>query len=324
MNYLKYFYDKKIYCICDSDLDGVGSRVIAEYFLKPISDIKIINYSDRDFKELEDDIYLHDIVIFVDIAPTVDMYESLIAEGKEVFIFDHHQTSYEELEKCNINELHYVYDIKRSGCKILFDSLTIRKRTKPVVRHFVNLVNTYDTWDKESDLFNEAKSMKNLLYTYKIFSESVSETTSYDLFVRKILNKFKYNTDWFLNQFEQSSLKEKKKMENERYKDAKKSLRIDTDSLGNKFIYIEVQSYISEVSNRLLEEYIDSGVKYCIARNTFHKAVKDRKLSIRSIDYDVRPIAEKWGGGGHENASGIAMESEDDYKNLISGNLVLA
>ena len=57
------------------------------------------------------------------------------------------------------------------------------------------------------------------------------------------------------------------------------------------------------------------GVYVSIFAKVFDTGVR---ISIRSNNVDVNLIASKFGGGGHVFASGITLNNNDDYKNLIT------
>ena len=79
MNLLEYFKDKKIYFFGDNDLDGISSRVIAQYYIQPIvKELFITCDNDRqmtnfNMKYAEQS----DIIIFTDIAPTKELFLQL-------------------------------------------------------------------------------------------------------------------------------------------------------------------------------------------------------------------------------------------------------
>jgi oligoribonuclease NrnB/cAMP/cGMP phosphodiesterase (DHH superfamily) len=307
LDLLKEWEGKKVYGIHDSDLDGVGSRVIAEYYLRPICDYTPLNTSNRDMSDFDmSEAEKSDVIIFVDITPTKELYEELIQKNKSVYIFDHHKSGRELLGELP----NYYFDLNRCGARIFFEEITEGKRRKRVIVQFVELVNTYDMWKRNSILWNKAKSLHNILYSYssKRRVKAIPDTERHQDFVDVQLQKFKNNKQFFFTTFERRNAMFAEKREKEIYKDAKKKMKIREDGDGNRYVYIEVPSKMSIIASNILDEY-DNQVQYLVGYCTYDK--ESTKVSLRSKgEFDVTKIAEKFGGGGHKNSSGVELERE--------------
>lgn len=320
MNLLEYFKDKRIYHLSDSDLDGISSRIIAEYYINPISTYFVDNSVDREMGEFDLDIAIEaDIIIFTDITPTVELYEHLKMLDKEIFIFDHHITGKELLGDVS----NYYYDITKSATKIFYEELLKNKRERRVIHQFVELVNIYDMWKTKSMLWNQAKDLHNVMYGYVDWStaKTTSDSIKYIKFITSQLSKFDISKIFYLNQYEKVLAVKAKKKELKSYKEAKKSLKFHIDGEGNNYCYFECGSKLSFVSHRILEE-LNGKVKYAISRSTYDR--NKIRVSLRSKNkFDVSRIAEKWGGGGHIEASAIEFKDREVFKQLIKGKIHL-
>ena len=319
------FENKSLIIISDGDLDGLGATIVSIYYLKPVcKDIEHYNTFDREFKDLNWNlIEKSDIVIFTDISsPSLDFYKKLTKEyKKEVLIFDHH-ASHREILGENIEN--YFYDESKSATKIFFEQLTKGSRVNRVIREFVELVNCYDCWHDEDILWQEAIKLNFLKAGYIEWNTGRNKPDfEKNLnFINAMLFKFEKLKSFTYNFKEIRLISSEKFKENKYYNEAKKSMKIRIDNNGNKYAYIESVSKLSIIANKILKEYND--IDYIVARSTFKNAVDNLSLSLRSNgNCDVKRIAEKWRGGGHINASGIAMQDKKDYLNVISGRLHL-
>ena len=319
MGFLDVCRDKKVFGIFDADLDGVGARIIAEFFIEPICSYIPLNTAHRDMRDVDIKLALaSEIIIFVDIAPTLELYNYFITQNKIVYIFDHHQTSKDILGDIP----NYFFDLERCGTKIFYDHITLGKRKNRVIYQFAELVNTYDTWQQESALWQDARNLSNCMYGYVNWwlQADEADTIKYEKFIDSQLRKFERFKVFKFTAYEEKLIQKAKEKELNAYNTAKQNLVVRKDGKGNKYIYFEAPSKLSYVSNKLLKEYSDD-IEYTVGRGTFDK--NSTKVSLRSLnDFNVAFIAEKWGGGGHQNAAGVELE-KDEFFSFKSGNLHL-
>lgn len=304
----------------DSDLDGVGSRVVVEYYLNDICDITYLNTAKRDMSEFNMPLAMQsEIIIFTDITPTLELYELLEKEGKEIFIFDHHQSGRDILGERN----NYYFNIEKCGCKILYDVLSKEIRKNRVLDRFVYLVNTYDLWKQNSKDWQEAKGLHNSMYgsvNWKL-KDIQTDTEKFEIFIINQLKKCFFDTTFHFIENELNAIERAKKKEITAYNEAKRSLRIRKDGEGNNYGWFSCTSKLSFTANRLLSEYGDK-LDYVVGYSTWDK--KNRSISLRSNgSFDVTRIAEKHFGGGHFNSAGIEFESQDIIKKIENGKMHL-
>lgn len=305
--------DKKVYMINHIDLDAVGALVLAEYYLKPI--VESIDFLCTDYDSLELNIDLNlvedsDYIIFTDISVTLEFYLDLKKLNPNIYIFDHHESAFDNLGE----QENYIYDPTKSGTKIFFEWLTKDRRVKPIIQQFVDLVDTYDLFKKKSPLFKMAKSLNNILYASAAYfrSDFIEKHRSFMYTQIKKFDSFdEYN---FLNS-EIKKLKEEEKKEQEVYDTTRKKMKFRVDGEKNIYIYAEMRAKISVVASRILED--NPKAVYMVVYNVYKKS--DKKISIRSLEYPVNIIAEKWGGGGHRCAAGAIINDDNDFRNFISG-----
>jgi oligoribonuclease NrnB/cAMP/cGMP phosphodiesterase (DHH superfamily) len=328
VNLLDRLKSKRILAILDNDLDGVGSTIVTEYYIEPISDINFINTAERDMSEFDHVLAkAADIILFVDIAPTLELYENLIGIGKEVIIVDHHLTSYEGLSD-SVPPKNYYYDVTRCATKILYDELTRGIRVNRVLDRFVYLVNVYDLFNFTSKDWVEAKGLNNCLYGY-VDWRKINTMTNNDKFMRFInvqFNKFNYCKRFFFSDEELNYIKSANDKEQKYFLDAKKKLTVRIDGEGNKYGFFAIPSKVSFVAHRLLYE-TEVNLDYVIGYSTYkpNNGQASTKVSIRSRenDFNCLTIAEKYGGGGHKPAAGADLKDINLINDLKVGKIHL-
>lgn len=333
MKFLDRFKDKKVLGFFDADLDGVGCRIVAELFIKPITEEWFVyNSAERDMSEFPTN-YADkaDVVLFADITPTIELYKDLIKKGKEVIICDHHVTAYQELS-LDIPEEDYYYDTERCGTRILYDNCTKDTRRKKAIYQFVELVDIYDKFIDESTLWKRAVSvhlsLMEVIPWFKVKEDPTAKDEHYAKYVERQIYKFtkmKARNFYFTNMEDQLIVKGWGKIDRA-YKQAVKSIKKRVDNSGNTYVFLECDSKISFVSNRILKEQED--IQYMVVRSRYNK--DSGKVSLRSSKgsgFDVSAIAKAWAdksitAGGHPNSSGIELYLED-FNKLKAGSLHL-
>ena len=325
MNLLNHFKNKKIYIVTDSDLDGISSYIVSKIYLEPI--VETFSYlitGDRTMGEFVlREAQESDVVIFVDIAPTEALYIQLKELKKEIFIFDHHLTSYNELMV--VVEDNYFFTEEKCGCKIFFDELTKGMRTPKTIFQYVQLVDTYDRYQKQSLLWKEACKLQDILYEYVNWGDkSLSNNTKYNLFINRQLEKIDKGKIFYFTQYEEALSKRAEEKKRRNLQVARKTMRIRKDNSGNNYIYLEANSKLSHICNALLGEYDD--IQYIVSHSTYlevYENTPNGKLSLRSAGgFNVGEIAKLWSGGGHPNSAGIELDLEN-FNKLKKGELHL-
>lgn len=315
MDLLEQWEGKSIYYVSDSDLDGIAARIVAELYLPEICEFVPLNTAERDMRDFNVELSQGaDVIIFVDITPTKELYDLLIQNKKEVFIFDHHISGFEMLGELP----NYYFNTEKCGARIFFESITEGKRKNRTLVQFIELVDTYDLFKTKSLLWKNSKDLHNIMYSYVNWKNYnyEADTDRYNKFINCQIKKIQNNKKFYFTPYELSSAKKAEVKEDTSYRQAKKKLQFRVDDSGNNYAYTEMTSKLSFVSRRLLEEYGDK-LDYLVAHSTWKK--DNTKVSLRSItDFDVSIIAEEHGGGGHKQAAGIELE-ENFFKKFRLG-----
>lgn len=159
------------------------------------------------------------------------------------------------------------------------------------------MVNTYDLWDKESELWNDAKDLSNVLYGLVDYGQD-SIVMKLKPFYDLMSKKFDKLDHWRWTQKEKNVLERAHAREQEMYEKAMSTISFREDVRGKYFGVIMIPSKVSLVASRILEEedYLD----YLVVINTYGGLTG--KLSFRSsrgfVCHDICVA------NGHDAASG--------------------
>lgn len=300
---------KKVCIISDFDLDGSAGAALFHFFMPSYSDTyKVYQTKINDVDLLKDIFTQNEVVIFADLAPTEETYQWLINNGKEVIIFDHHVSTRERLGDLP----NYIYDVNKSATKIVYDFFTdgLKRFQYKNLTEFVSYVNAYDLFLTDTEDFKTGFYLNAvLMHMVMPMRRKEMEEVGYKRFIDHQLRKIRERPErFYLSNFEKDIGKEEDERIKKEYKNARKNMKVRTDSEGRKYLYFELSAKISVVANKLIEEidYID----YIVVFNKY--VPKDLKFSLRARKdgFDVRKIAEKYGGGGHQSAAGIQLDDE--------------
>lgn len=253
-------------------------------------------------------------VWYLDIAPKEEDIDFLQKEGIETTVIDHHKTIIKTFSK-------YFKDIENKETDILnLKSLSINLIYNPyesgasLTFKFLNNALENDNIPKIIDIVKD----KDLwLWRY----EETDKITSYlSLFVdspEKMLEALKEDEQKLKEKGEVLALYKEMNIKKlyESWKNNKLFLNIENIKIPG----INITMYQSEVCNILANEPIDEtkqDEKYGIAC-AFHITGSFVKLSFRSLNGEARKIAEKLGGGGHDNASGAIVDTSTFFKEFL-------
>ncbi len=253
-------------------------------------------------------------VWYVDIAPKEEDIDFLQKEGIETTVIDHHKTIIKTFSKyfkdienketdiLNLKSLsiNLIYNPYESGASLTFKFLN-NALEKDSIPKLIDIVKDKDLW----------------LWRY----EETDKITSYlSLFVdspEKMLEALKEDEKTLKEKGEVLALYKETNIKKlyESWKSNKLFLNIE----NIKIPAINITMYQSEVCNILANEPIDEtkpNEKYGIAC-AFHITGSFVKLSFRSLRGEARKIAEKLGGGGHDNASGAIIDTDTFFKEFL-------
>jgi len=323
MNNIESLSEKKIYFISDGDLDGIMARIVSQFYLDHTAKVIYYNEYDRALPDFDFNVAkASDLVIFTDITPPNLKFYERIHEHTPVFIFDHHQSGFDILGK----HRHYEFDVTRCGAKIFYDWLTKGIRLNRVLDEMVYLTNIHDMWMDEHPDWKRAKSLHNSMPCYvnwkKVFAVGVSDTEKHLMFIDAQLMKATHVDQFYYSQKELAGIKNQETKELKAYKDVKKSMHIRKDNQNNSYIFFESKSKMGIVASRLMKEYGDK-LKYIVMYSSFNEDNLKISLRSRNDNFNTTIISEKYGGGGHINASSFKFENREDLDKLKSGKMHL-
>jgi oligoribonuclease NrnB/cAMP/cGMP phosphodiesterase (DHH superfamily) len=309
--------NNKVFIFTDSDLDGTGSKIILSYYLSKLncnpliflqtgigsveSDFeKIYKYSFKDLIATSDK---NSIFIFADLIPSPESVKSILFKSK-LLIFDHHLTSKNQLGEVD----GYIYNLDNCSCRITYDYFCNSFDYNKVADEFSNFVNTYDMWLQEENTWQTGKDLNTLLF-YHCRTENTREL-GYKKFIESQIRKIELLKDWKFLSSELKIIEKENKKEQDIINEVRKTLEFRTDNENNKYLFFRHYNKISILCSHFLKE--NPEYKYVAAYDTYKKDLK--KISLRSRNnFNVREIAEKYQGGGHDSAAGFSLSGNEVF-----------
>lgn len=267
-------------CYYHNDLDGIAS---ASVVLKACADVKFIpvNYN-SDW--IEEDVEDSNIII-VDF--TFNKMKELIDKCKSIVWIDHHKTAKDNNKKLwNDKKILGLRRLGKSGCELTWEWFFPKNK----IPKSLSYIGDRDLWK-----FKLSKT-ESFCEVAKLKFEKPSENLLFN------------PDDNFFKDGEILLKKNKKQI-------------IQSFSEGTNTIF---EGHLTRVMNAnfnvsKLGEYCYKDKKYPIAMIW---SLRNGKLiiSLRSNTVNVREIAEKYGGGGHDFASGFSISMTDFFKIIYSKN----
>lgn len=308
--------DKKIQAFCDLDLDGTGCKLVFDFVLPQYTkDYQAEQTKIKDVDLLKERMEWAEVVLFADLAPQKETYEWLIANGKIVYIFDHHLTTKELLGDLP----NYIYDKERSGAKIVYDFFQKDLIKYPSLGELISYVNARDLFRTGTGEFQKGTWLHAILFkAIRPYYFSENQIIGYNKFVQYQKQKIIDSPESFF--FFRSEVEIGKAFERalrESLKKARKTLKKRIDSLGRKYLYFEVGAKVSDIAHMLLSEM--EWVEYIVIHNTFKKGEQRFSLRSREGEVDVSDIAAVYRGGGHQPAAGVEIEDLQLFEDLRAG-----
>lgn len=301
----------KIKLFTHVDLDGIGCALLAKVAFENV-DIEYVNYNDvnekiKNFIEDEkyikyDNIYITDISVNEETAKDIDHINcnyKFSCCPNLIIILDHHKTAkwltkYDWATIIDTNDSMSQEGYKECGTSLFYNELASKeflKRTK-YLNELVNLIRMYDTWEwkrrENEDEGRMAKDLNDILYI-----------TGRDEFIAKYLV---IESGFCIIPMHKELLRYKRQ-EIEYYINKK----IEQVVMMDRVAFVIADSNISELGSKICELDCD----YCAIYT-------GNNISLRSIgEFDVSIIAKKYGGGGHKNAAGYAVDKIEDIYKLL-------
>lgn len=287
-----------------NDLDGVGCGILAKLAFG--QDVKV-RYNSVSSLNREIEFFLENdspetFLFITDLSPS-ESYEQKLEKFYEQYqnvqLIDHHKSA------MHLNEYEWGFVLvedelgRLTSATSLFYNYLLTKELleeKSAITEFVELVRQYDTWEWEKNENHKAHSLNSLFYLVSIdeFEETMlerlqtSEHFDFDEFEKKLLNMEEDKIERYIR---------------------RKRREIVQAKVGEHFAgIVYAESYHSELGNELGKEH--PHLDYITILN-----MGGKKISFRTIhdDVDVSEIAGRFGGGGHQKASGCNL-IEQAYK----------
>lgn len=299
--------------ISHTDLDGHGSIALAKHFNSILQFNSMIS-ADYGFEEnLETWTFVKSFqtIIFSDLSIPKEKAEELRNEGLKVEFYDHHSKA-DWLKEDQDSS----FDLERCGTKIFWQDYIHPRigRYPAIIDEFVELVDTYDLWKQDSPLWEKAKNLNYVLTGLKNWDEKdpiLATQAFYDLFNKKV-QKQKH---WEETRQELEIIEKANKREEDVYQKSMKLMQIRIDSKGRTFGVFPINSKISIICSRILQE--EENLDYIVAFNTWGGL--NGKLSFRSRNgFNCNDIGV---ASGHDAAAGGQISIEDSFKFLEKKSL---
>jgi oligoribonuclease NrnB/cAMP/cGMP phosphodiesterase (DHH superfamily) len=285
-----------------TDLDGIGCAVLATLSFRNNVAIEYCNYDEIDSKVLDfvkfnkepiNTMYITDISTTEETAKEID--------GKcRIRLFDHHVTA------THLNKYPWaVVDTTVCGTSLFYEHLTgsFKLQMNKTLDTFVDLVNSYDTWEWKKSNNQHAKMLHDIL-----------TILGRDKFIEEYVEILKNESDLFPQNF--IDLLKGEDIKRDEYISSKikevVTVSLYEPSINNNYVVAYVESdkfgYLSELGNKICTS----------VKCDFCAIYTGVNMSLRSIgDMDVSIIAKRYGGGGHKNAAGCPVD--ELMKDLLNG-----
>jgi len=264
--------------VTHTDLDGTTAIILAK---KVNADVKVYTCDYDGVDDLLTEAKDSDVIYVVDLGLTSESVD--ILKDCQFFIFDHHVATSRLVGKYDGRVF---YDPNLCGAELFYNYLVGKHPELEAYADLVRYVTDYDTWKHE---YQESQDLNLLLYAG--YPDSV------DAFIERFLNnpspKLTFSEKILVNTY-----KGKRKLSIS-YRLAESET---VEYNGYRTCVVVSPSYTSEIAKTIFES---KDVELVIVVNT-----RDQKLSFRSRDkVDCSELAERYGGGGHYNASGAGLSS---------------
>ncbi len=249
------------------------------------------------------------IILFVDLCPKFEYLFEICKTAKNVVVLDHHKTSFDayELNKnlCPTN-LQIILDMSNSGCQLTWDYFFPNKE-RP---WFVDYVGDRDLWawkKPNSKEINQVFFDNNMLDPY--FLDNITKLLTYSQ--EQIDDLIKEGT--MLLKFQKKQL------------DIAVSRALEATMNINGIIYnvwlgTTTSSDRSDLGNLLANKLLSSGkLPDFSATWIYEPKANEYWISLRGHKEspDLSVIAGKFGGGGHQKASGICIKFPKTLRDIF-------
>jgi oligoribonuclease NrnB/cAMP/cGMP phosphodiesterase (DHH superfamily) len=286
-----------------TDCDGLGPVILSRYFNLPFDKVICYDYGFEDEANAVQVLYDSKSIVVSDLALTPALHDDLLAKGKKVQVFDHHETSQWINERPNC-----CWDGNRSGTKIFFDEYIKPRigRYRPVVREFVDLVDVYDRWDLQSPLRPLSEDLQRVFVKYGNWDID-DALVRHDRYIMAMLRKLEKDEHFTWNNTELMYIRDAKASEDKAYDEALAMLQIRRDNKGYRFGVFSAWGKISMTCHRMLNVE-NMAIDYLICAQTFHGKWGIMSFRSREGKFNLMDLA---GVAGHKASAGATLTPED-------------
>lgn len=248
-------------------------------------------------------------ILFVDFSVSADLLCTLASEAKSLILLDHHVTAEKQLAPFVIEtEFHYnsvygptseitekinqktpiaYFNMEKSGAKLAWEFCFPGEN----IPDFIDYIEDLDLWRLQMPNAREfSLALRSYPYDFETW-ESLSQD------VKSLIAQGEH-----IKRFYDKKVQDICKM------------AIYKTIAGHKVLIVNSPHFMaSDVAHALLKQ--DETIAFAAC---WYESEKGLRFSLRSDDTreDVSKVAEKFGGGGHRNASGFSLESHEQLKEL--------
>ncbi len=222
-----------------------------------------------------------DIIYLVDFSYPRSIMEQIIDVAEKVVVLDHHQTAVEQL----LGIKGAILDMSKSGAVLAWEYWHLSQSPPELIRY----ISDRDLWTKELPYTEEIHWALSTFPQDFVIWDTLAKLPNYVEFMRRIGAPLKLKREDQLQQLVNTA-------------------KIEVVA-GYQVPVIRTKKndLVSDACNLLCRKYPDKP----FAANSYKRNQIER-WSLRSIgDFDVSQLAAQFGGGGHKNAAGLAIELND-------------
>ncbi|MBD3107751.1 oligoribonuclease [Bacillus sp. AGMB 02131] len=290
-----------------NDLDGVGCGILARLAFREKVNVRYNSIAslNKEIEQFLDEDRKGICLLITDLSPNEENEEKLnefYQVNGRVQLIDHHKTA------LHLNEYEWgsvvVEDEEgrlASATSLFYDYLISKGFLEKMdaVTEFVELVRQYDTWEWEQNENHQAHRLNTLFFLVSI-----------EEFEDKMLERLQTAEHFDFDDLEKQLLKvEENKID--RYIRRKKRELVQKETDGKLAGVVYAESYHSELGNELGKAF--PHLDFIVMLN-----IGSKRIALRTIHdhIDVSEIADYYGGGGHQKASGCSLSNEA-YKRFV-------
>lgn len=261
--------------ISHNDLDGVSCGVLTKRFIRDVDNI-FCNYNEIDPILMDADTSRYDQILITDMSPSKRAFESVLGEI-EIIVIDHHESS-----KWLTEMTETIHDTTKCATLLTYEWLRDSGYDVSQYEDLAECVNDFDMWR----LKRKDSLQMNILFM--------------KLGVDRYLDRFSRRPYLGFTLDEQMIVDLETERRDKYINAASKSGFAMKDQDGLDVFVVFAEEYSSELGNHIIK---DLEMDYVVIIN-----MQRKKVSLRSRpEVNVRLLAERNGGGGHNNAAGFSF-----------------